>query len=163
MGNEQNRNGIWGIVRWIALGLLIVLVASRFTGSRVSSTPFETVAQAVKDAAELSTMNEGDNQKVRRFFGLAPENYDGILYYTPKSGLDSEEILLVKLKSLDQRETVEKAMEERKNSQANAFEGYAPDEQKMYENAVIEVRGNYLLFVSAADPGPVREAFLTTL
>ena len=38
-----------------------------------------------------------------------------------------------------------------------------PEQFEMLENSVTEVWPNYVLFVSAADPGAVREAFLSAL
>ncbi|MBQ9611012.1 MAG: DUF4358 domain-containing protein [Lachnospiraceae bacterium] len=96
----------------------------------------------------------GDNQMFKRLYGLDPEAYDGVLLYYPTTNMNAEELLLIKLKGSsqeeirEQQEIVQTAMETRRQTQMHTFEGYAPQQYATLEHSVIDVQGNYLLFVS---------------
>ena len=99
-------------VKWLILililGFILWQVLSRGIQSRAD---FSAVAESVTSAADLSPMVEGDNQMVRRLYGLNPADYEGVLLYYPSSNMGAEEILVVKLSDLSQQETVKAAME----------------------------------------------------
>ena len=146
--------------------LLIVFVAfllSQARGAKASLSPFEDVQSAVLSAADLTPMTEGDNQMIRRIYGLDPDSFEGILLYYPTSSMSVEEILLVKLTDVSQGDSIRQVMEDRIQSQIDVFAGYGPEQVAMLEKAIVEVRGNYALLVVADQPDAVRQAFLAAL
>ena len=150
---------LWRVIKWLLIVVLAVfLIAGRLSG-RISSTGFGEMAQAVTEAADLSLMQEGDNQMLKRLYGLDAESFDGVLLYYPVTNMGAEELLLVKMKDVSQAGTVQAAMESRLATQKNNFDGYGAEQMAMLEKSIISVRGNYALFISADDPAAVREAF----
>lgn len=77
--------------------------------------------------------------------------------------MGSEELLIVKLKSIDQQEHVKKAIEGRLKTQKNNFDGYGTYQAGMLNKSIIEVKGNYILFISGNKPDKVKSDFLNTL
>lgn len=152
-----------GLLKWAAVILMLVFLATRFGGKKESSAAFPAVAEAVKAAADLTPMQEGDNQMIKRLYGLDPGSFEGVMLYYPTTNMGAEEILLVRLADPSQAAAVEEAVAQRVTTQKNSFEGYGVQQFEMLENSVTEVWPNYVLFVSAADPGAVREAFLSAL
>ena len=148
------------ILKLVCAAALLLLILQQFGGKRISSTPFETVRDDVTAAADLTPMQEGDNQMIRRLYGLDPSEFEGCLLYYPATSMGAEELLVIRLRSTDQQEAVAAAVSARREGQMSVFEGYAVEPYEMLEKSVTEIRGNYVLFVSAADPGPVKEAFL---
>ena len=152
-----------GLLKWAAVILMLVFLATRFGGKKESSAAFPAVAEAVKAAADLTPMQEGDNQMIKRLYGLDPGSFEGVMLYYPTTNMGAEEILVVKLSDLSQQETVKAAMEARIQAQMDVFEGYAPEQYATLEKGVVEVHGNYLLLVVAEDTAPVQKAFLDAL
>ena len=72
-------------------------------------------------------------------------------------------MLIVKLKDLSQQETVAAAAQARLDTQMNTFEGYGVEQVALLEKAVIEVRGNYILFVCNDHADAAVQAFLDAL
>ena len=111
----------------------------------------------------------GDNQMFKRLYGLDPEAYDGVLLYYPTTNMNAEELLLIKLKGSsqeeirEQQEIVQTAMETRRQTQMHTFEGYAPQQYATLEHSVIDVQGNYLLFVSGDFAQQTQTAFEKSL
>lgn len=159
------KNG--GMAFVAALKYLLVLAFAAFlvlrmAGGRESRTPFEEMRTAVVSAADLAPMTEGDNQMLRRLYGLDPESLEEYCLYYPTSSMAVEELLLVKLDS-GQAEAVRNAMEARIASQRESFDGYGPDQVALLDRSAVEVRGNYALLIVAEDPESVLRAFTGAL
>ena len=73
--------------------------------------------------------------------------------------MDAEEMLIVKLKDTSQAEAVRAAMEKRQQTQIGIYEGYAPEQLSLCENGIIDVQGNYVLYVVHPDASKIDEAF----
>ena len=147
----------------VLIGLLAGYLLSLTAANRISPAEFSDVSRAVLDAAELSPMVEGDNQMIRRIYGMDPGELEGAMLYYPAGNMGCEELLLVRLSALEQQEAVANAMRARIAAQRSAFDGYAPEQCDMLDRGIVEVRGNYLLLVVAKDPEAVREAFLRAI
>ena len=149
----------WKIIKFALIGLLIAVLVISGQSGRISSTPFETMAEAVTQAADLSMMQEADNQMLKRLYGLDGTQYDGIVLYYPTTNMGAEELLLVRMADVSQTEELQTAIEGRLATQKKSFDGYGADQTAMLEKSIITVRGNYALFISANDPVRVQQAF----
>lgn len=151
---------LYEIGRWVAViaGLVILLVL--FGGNSVSGADPQEVAQAVTDVIDMENMQLADNQMVKRFYGLDPADYEGCILYYPNTNMMAEEVLIVKLKDISQQQTVSDAIETRLQTQKNTFEGYGVEQFDLLTNhAVVELRGNYVLFVVSDHAEAARKAF----
>ena len=147
--------GLWAAV---IAGLVILLVL--FGGNSVSGADPQEVAQAVTDVIDMENMQLADNQMVKRFYGLDPADYEGCILYYPNTNMMAEEVLIVKLKDISQQQTVSDAIEARLQTQKNTFEGYGVEQFDLLTNhAVVELRGNYVLFVVSDHAEAARKAF----
>ena len=160
----MGKNLFYSAARWaIVLAVILSLGAGGGSGS-VSKAEPEAVAQAVTGVLDMSQMLEGDNQLIKRFYGLDPAQFEACILYYPTTNMMAEELLIVKLADNSQQEMVRKAAEKRIETQKTTFEGYGVEQfQMLTENAVIEVRGNYVLFVVAPNSAEARAAFLKAL
>ena len=151
---------LYEIGRWVAViaGLVILLVL--FGGNSVSGADPQEVAQAVTDVIDMENMQLADNQMVKRFYGLDPADYEGCVLYYPNTNMMAEEVLIVKLKDISQQQTVSDAIEARLQTQKNTFEGYGVEQFDLLTNhAMVELRGNYVLFVVSDHAEAARKAF----
>ena len=151
-------------LRWVAvlcvLALLIVLGAQ----NRTSSTPIETVETAVTAAVDLTEMQQGDNQMIKRLYGLQPSDFEACVLYYPTTNMGAEELLIVRLRDVSQQEAVCSAVEQRLETQKASFDGYGVEQYDLLTNhAVLELRGNYVLFVVSPDADGAKQAFLRAL
>ena len=150
--------------RWVALALVLVLLISMGAKDKTSSAAPEDVAKAVTEVLDMTNLQEGDNQMIKRLYGLQPADFEGCLLYYPLTNMDAEELLVVKLKSTDQQQAVREAIEKRLETQKNSFDGYGVGQYDLLTNhCQVEVRGNYILFVVSPDDVKARQAFLDAL
>ena len=135
----------------------------------VGSAPDADVSLGELEAVTAPELLEGETQKadermLRRLYGLNPSDYAEIVLYYPASNMGVEELLLVKLKDTAQAETVEAAIAARLAAQKQSFDGYGVEQTALLNNnAVTEVRGNYILFAVGVNAQAIRQAFLDAL
>lgn len=150
--------------RWaVALAALICLIIM-FKADPVSNADPAAVREAVTAQMDLTNVLEADNQMIRRLYGLDISAYEACILYYPATNMGAEELLIVKLADTAQAEQVEAAIRARLETQKTTFDGYGVEQYDLLTNhAVVEVRGNYVLFAVGADSAKVREAFLDAL
>ncbi len=150
--------------RWIALALALVLLISMGAKDKTSTADPEDVVEAVTSVLDMSNLQPGDNQMIKRLYGLQPADYEGCALYYPLTNMDAEELLVVKLKRTDQQQAVRDAIDKRLETQKNSFDGYGVGQFDLLTNhCQVEVRGNYVLFVVSPDDVRAKQAFLDAL
>lgn len=155
---------VYEIARWAAVLVALIYLFSMFGGNTVSSANAEDVAAAVTQTIDMTNMVQADNQMVKRLYGLDPASFESCILYYPTTNMMAEELLIVKLSDMAQQEQVRAAAEARLATQKTTFEGYGVEQFDMLtNNSVIEIRGNYVLFVVNAACADARKAFLGAL
>jgi hypothetical protein len=151
------------VVNFILIALLIVFIAHLLSGGKTSSTPVETVAEKVTAAADLTNVTQADSQKLKKYYGLNANDYEGVAFYLGNSNMDVDEILIVRMKDSAQENALKDAMQTRIDTQTQSFEGYGVNQTKLLKDAVIDVKGNYALLVVNEKAAEADEAFRKSL
>ena len=152
------------LIKWVFALLIIILIVMKFAGNRVSKADFKDVKKAVeKTVKDDETMLDGDNVMVKRLYGLDPADYDGVMLKYPSTNMNVNEVFLVKLKDVKQQEQVQEAIERRLATQKNNFENYGTNQYSILKKSVIDVQGNYIMFVVNEKTSPVVKAFENSL
>lgn len=152
------------IARWAVVIAAVWNLASMFQEDPVSDADPAAVREAVTAELDMSQVLPGDNQMIKRLYGLDPADYEACILYYPGTNMVAEELLLVKLADTAQQETVRAAVEARLQTQKNTFDGYGVEQYDLLTNhAVVEIRGNWVLFAVNAKSQAALEAFLAAL
>ena len=155
---------VYELARWTAAVLAVVFLFLLFGNNPVSSAELPAVEAAVTAQIEMGNMLKGDNMMIKRFYGLDPAAYEGCVLYYPTTNMQAEELLIIKLSDPAQAEGVRGAIDARLETQKASFDGYGIEQYDMLtNNAVVEVRGNYVLFVVSNASAQARQAFLDAL
>ena len=155
---------LYEIARWSAAVAAVISLIWMFGGNTVSNADPAEVAEAVVETIDMENMLEADNQLIKRFYGLDPANFEGCILYYPTTNMMAEEVLIVKLKDMSQQEQVRTAIEKRIETQKTTFEGYGVEQfELLTNNAVVEVRGNFVLFIVNANSAEAQKAFLKAI
>lgn len=158
------KNMVLEAVRWVAVIAAVVYLLVMFGGNTVSSSAFEDVSSAVLETVDTENMVLAENQMVKRLYGIDPAAFEGCVLYYPATNMMAEELLLVKLTDVSQQEAVQAAMQTRLQTQKNTFEGYGVEQFDLLTNyCVLEVRGNYALFVVSKTCTDAQKAFQDAL
>ena len=154
------KTGIFEISRWTAAVLALICLLTMFGSNKVSSADPAEVEAAVIAQLDMSAMVKADNQMVKRLYGLDPASFESCILYYPNTNMMAEELLILKLSDTSQQQSVRSAIEARVETQKTTFDGYGVEQYALLtENCIIDIRGNYVLFVVNADCAKAQDAF----
>lgn len=152
-----------GIRSILVLVLLAVMISTQLA-EKNSNASIETVAERVVSVLGSSDhMERSTNRMFKKFYGLTAGDYEGVVFYKPVSGMDAEELVIIKLKNNAQAEEAAAAIEQRLASQKTSFEGYGIEQTALLKDAVLDVRGNYILYVVHKDAASADHVFRDSL
>ena len=147
------------IMKYIIVAVILAYIAVLMAYASGSSRPFEEVEAALSSALDGSGLKKMDSQMLKRHFGLNSADYAGVMYYASESSMSAEEVLLIRVSGDSQVQEVADAVSERISSRKNAFDGYAPEQVKLLEDAQQSVRGRYVFFAVSPDAEEYRAVF----
>lgn len=124
---------------------------------------FSVLREQAEQAMDTTGMRQADAQLLRRLYGLNGGELAGWALWTSEDNMAVEELLLAECVSEAQAEQVREALEARRNTQIQNFEGYGPEQVRLLEDSIVEVRGVYVLFVVSEQAREVKDAFLGVL
>lgn len=145
----------------VVLILLFIVVLMLFTSG--SSKPFDEVEKKVEASLDTENLVKQDQAALKRNFGLNAADYSGVMYYSSEFSISAEEVLLVQVKNDSQVQEVVNAMEDRIQTRKNDFEGYAPEQVKLLEDAQQSVRGKYIFFAVSSKADKYMDVFRDSL
>ena len=158
------KTGIFEISRWTAAVLALVCLLTMFGSNKISSADPAEVEAAVIAELDMSAMVKADNQMVKRLYGLDPASFESCILYYPNTNMMAEELLILKLSDTQQQQSVRAAIEARVETQKTTFDGYGVEQYALLtENCIIDIRGNFVLFVVNADCTAAQTAFAGAL
>lgn len=150
----------------VRVGMVIILfifIIFLQLGTRESKASIKTVSENVSSSVDLSAMEKSTNRMFKKFYGLNAKDYEGVTLYAPLTNMAAEEILIVKLKDSSQAEAVTQAVNARLETQKSSFEGYGIEQYDLLENHVLDVRGNFILYIVHTDAAKADKAFRDSL
>lgn len=154
--------GIVGI-KYILIILLFVFIVSLLSGGEISNAKLDSVSEKVVKEIGTDKISVADNRMVKRLYGINANDYEGVTLYVAGSNMEVEELLIVKLASTSQSESVQEAIENRLEKQLESFEGYGPEQCKLLNDHVLDIKGNYILYVVDQKAKAADKAFQKSL
>lgn len=151
------------VINVALIGALLVFVVMLMGGARTSNASIEDVAQKVTDVLDLTGMSSSDTRTLRRFYGLNPADYEGVVLYTGNSNMEAQELLIIKMGDRGQASAVSEAMQQRVERQLQSFEGYGAEQTKLLQDSIIDVQGNYAMLAVNALADKADQAFRDSL
>lgn len=150
--------------RWITVLAMILCLFTLFAGNPSSNAAFSDVSAAVLSQVDTANMQQADNQMIKRLYGLDPAAFEGCTLYYPSTNMDAEELLILKMADTAQAEAVSSAIQSRLQAQKASFDGYGVEQTDLLTNyCVVDVRGNYALFLVSKTCDAAHAAFLDAL
>lgn len=107
------------------------------------------VAQALQtQLAFKDNLNQLDDTMLANFYpSVDLSKLEEYVVYVSGTGSTAEEIALFEVKSAEDAQMIQAAVDERLTDQKIAYQDYVPEEMVKIENAVVKTGGNYVLVV----------------
>ena len=143
--------------------LLLIFIIVDVGSVPISKEPIEKVRDEINKVSGFAEVPEAADRMLKRFYGLEPGDYEGVVLYTSQDNMSVEEMLLIKLKDVSQGDTVKVAIEEHVSDQLDRFEGYGAEQVSMLNAHVLNVKGNYIFFMVGDNAQEAQKAFLKSI
>ncbi|CEK31253.1 lipoprotein [[Clostridium] sordellii] len=118
-----------------------------------------SIVTEINSKVPLNNMQKGDSKALKRFFGLNSNEFKDFVLYSPKSTMDVEEMLIVKLKDKSQAQSVEDAIDSRVNKQIESFSGYGPKQVALLQDYEVKSKGDYVFYSVSNNLEKITDAF----
>ena len=141
----------------VLLALALVLCACG-----EAAKPLSEVFGSIKEQVRVSELVEfSDAADLDRFYGIAAEDIADFAGGINNSGVDQEEIVLVKASNNDAADRVKTALENRLNAKMNETRSYNPEQYAIVEKCSVETDGLYVSLIISENARQMREIFKT--
>lgn len=142
--------------------LLIGALCFAFTscGSVAKEPAVSEVMAKITSSVEFPEMAEIPKEDLGVYYEIDTTVIDEMAYVIAGSGVDADEVLILKLKTEQDVNKVFKIVDEKRQSQTELFESYAPAEATKIENAFVLKKGNYYIYAVTSDTKKVEDAVL---
>ncbi len=159
----SRKNVLITAIRGILILALLVVIIFTQVNNPSSQTPIEEVKEATIANLDMSSLEEAPNRIFKRNYGLNANDYEGVVYYTGVNSLDVDEILIIRLADDAQSEELTTAINDRLETLKNSFENYGVDQYALLNASILDVQGNYLLYVVHPDAVIADQGFRDSL
>lgn len=151
--------------RILLILILVILVMVLYGKLRVyKDVPLDKVGGRITSTVKDSeTFIKGDEKSLKRYYGLNEKDYKDVLYYKPKSNMDVDEVLIVKVNNKSQIDTVESSINSRIKSQENTFRDYAPKQYSIVKNNEMVIKGDYVFLAISENAEQIKEKFIESI
>jgi len=151
------------VIKYALVAVIVVYVALLLIFTSGSTKSFAAVEKKVEASLDTKAMKKAGVQGLKRYYGLNSADYEGVMLYTAESSMSAQEILLVKTKTTEQAEEVKAAVEQRRANRRNDFDGYAPDQVQLLDEAQISVRGKCVFYAVSPKAETYKSVFSKSL
>ncbi|MED1785032.1 DUF4358 domain-containing protein [Brevibacillus fortis] len=117
------------------------------------------VGEHIKQTVKLEEMKQGDLTKLQKLYEIAPEEVEDFVLFTASSNVEADELLVLKVKDINQIEVVKEKVQKRIEAQTVKFRDYRPIEYHLVEKHVWRVKDQFILFAVSEKNDQIKGAF----
>ncbi|GAA0731957.1 DUF4358 domain-containing protein [Clostridium oceanicum] len=137
-------------IKIFALLLSLTFISSLFSSCSIihfKSPKVSEIITNIKKNNDLSSLNKSTKSKLRKLYGISYKTLEDFALYIPKTNMEANELLILKVKNQDDIDSIKERIEKRIEKQSNTFKDYAPNQYELLENHILKVKGPYLIFI----------------
>lgn len=151
-------------MKYIKFMVLTVIISIFLTGCGVNpDLKAEDIQKSIVKTGLVKDMDESSTKGLKRYYGLNAKDFDSVVLYVPKSSMEVNEMLIVKVKDKSQIDLLETAIDNRINSQLKNFNGYGPEQCALVNNYELKTEDKYVFFAISDNAEKLKEAFKTAI
>ena len=123
-----------------------LFAAWRMKQPRPADADLAALGDALQAAGLLQSSKPGSARECRKSFGLSSDSYEEILYFSPMTFMDVEEVLVVR--APEGAEAAAEAMRTRLSELQKSFENYGTFQSAMLKETQIYENGVYACYAA---------------
>ena len=129
--------------------IIVVLLVVPFREDNYNLN-MDTLGSSLKSQVNNDYVVAGDKSELRKFYHISFDDIDDFILYVPATSMRVNEVTIIKAKKGNEDALMQKVTN-RRDFQKNVFEGYGAKQCKLLDNAVLEKRGRYIIYITGED------------
>lgn len=131
----------------IEIFIIISLFIGLYPILSVKSADMPALKISLEKNIDLSLVNVGGEKTLKNLYYIDKNDIEYFLSYAPKSNMDVEEILVLKVKEDTNISEIKAKINKRLEKQRESFKNYNPEKYEIIEDAILKEEGQYLIFI----------------
>lgn len=160
MISYKNRSLLNKVVFLIVLAFFLIFV---YWTESAKDVPMSNIEKTLLKNKYVEEMKVQTPRELERYMQISGSNYDGFFYARSVNNLAVDEVLIVKVKSREQLNNLQDAIDARLKQQITNYQGYAPGQVSMLKNAKTFTKGNYIFYCVSKKPDSISEDFTNVI
>lgn len=156
MISYKNKSLFVKIAFLIVLAIFLIFV---YWTESAKDVPMSNIEKKLLKNKYVEEMKVQTPRELERYMQISSSNYDGFFYARSVNNLAVDEVLIVKVKSREQLNNLQDAVDARLKQQIVNYQGYAPEQVSMLKNAKTFTKGNYIFYCVSKKPDSISEDF----
>lgn len=138
----------------LSIALLVLMM-----GCTSKDVALDDIKDKLKDTIDFSNFSkEEDISYLSDIYDFDTDKVDSYEIYGPQTNLNTNAVLLLKLKDAKDASEFKEKIDEHKKNLVEIYQNYAPDQAKLVEDSVYEEHGKTIIFVISDKSEDVKKA-----
>lgn len=146
----------------IQYSILIIFVIAVFVGLfkvlQVKDVSIEEIKQEIVQATDVSVMEADDGTRLKKLYGINKRDVEDFILYAPKSNMEANEILILKVKAKEDFKELQSKVNERVKKQSDSFKNYEQTQYEIISNYALEQKEEYLILIISNDSEAIKNS-----
>ncbi|MBB6623629.1 DUF4358 domain-containing protein [Clostridium gasigenes] len=142
----------------IQIIIIVVIFIGLYPIVKVRQANMDDIRNSIEKSVSLDRMDMGNEKILKKLYYINIKDLEDFIYYAPKSNMDEDEILVLKVKDEKNIPIIKSQIQKRIDKKAESFKNYRPEKYEIIKNAVLEDEGQYLIFIISQDSYNIKEA-----
>lgn len=151
--SRERRNEI------ICVAALLLFIAFLFVQNSAGSKTAEQIFTPVCESFKSEGLKTADATKLKKEFSLSDATVENYVYYCSDSIMEVRELLLLELKDPAESQEIFDRIKTRVDDKAKVFEKYAPEQNALLQQHVLQKRDKFIVFAVCDNPDEIKAAF----
>lgn len=123
----------------------------------------EDIESNIINNINIENLEKGNPKALRRLYGISQDDLEEFVLYIPKSNMDVEEVLILKVKDKEKIYDIEEKIEDRVERQIKNFDGYGREQVGLLNDYEIKIKDKYILFSVSDKSEDIKELFIKSI
>lgn len=124
----------------------------------IKDVDISQIQEAISEATDLSIMNEDDGTDLRKLYNINKYDLEEFMYYSPKSNMEANEILIIKPKNENDIKSIEEKINSRVDKQSDSFKNYDMEQYEILSHHVLEEKSGYIILIISDDSKAIEQS-----
>jgi hypothetical protein len=145
--------------RFLCVIAVITVLAVTLCACGQAAKPLSEIFEKLKTDYNITDMLEYKSADDLSRYGIKAEDVTESAGGVNRSGVDQEEIVLVKAKDADAAKRVEESLNKRLESKLNETKNYNPEQYAIVEKCSVDVDGNYVSMIISSNAEAMKKDY----